>query len=1028
MDATRRLLLQSAAALGGGTALVSLAHAQKAPPMGIGGGIPTAAVMPLPRIAVGGGGVPIVVRRLAVAADVAGRAAQVRIELVVHNPNDRVLEGELTFPLAEGQSVTGMALDIDGVLRDAVPVPKEKGRQVFEDVTRARVDPALLEATGANTYKLRVYPLPARGTRTVVLHLAQLLDARAVTGAPATAVLRLPLRLDGEAPVGALDVTVRAAGVAGAELRASWGGATRGALGIADGMAIGGDGSGGVLRLQRTAHAGPALLDVAMPMPRGAVVATGLAADRRYFYAEVPVSERRSARPRPQRVAVVWDASGSAAGRATARELALLSRYLVAAGRPTVDLHVVRDTVHVRTFAGARVVEDVFDAIAALRPDGASNLGAVTLGADVGVALLFSDGVSNWATRALPTSAVPLFAITTAPDTETAALRHLAEEAGGELLDLATHDEAALLARLTTEGTRVVAMRGHGARDLVLGSKQVQDGILRLAGVLEDDRAFVEIELRDPRGAIRVDRVAVQARPSATRAGDAADRPLGNLAPNRWAMLQLAQLDRDRTRHAGEIRRIGESFGLATRETSLIVLDTVADYARFEIEPPAELRAEYARLVGVRRDTQRAAARTQLARVVAEYEERIRWWETPFPKDRPPAKPAAVTRDAVSGRNGASAAREAMPRSEERMRMTAPAAAPAGAPASPPAAIAGAPARLAARADVAGNAQSADARTTAGPAATIQLAPFAATGALARRLRDASPAERESVYLDERRAHARSSAFFLEAADALFALDETALAIRALSNVAELAIENRQLLRMLGYRLQQARRADLAVPLFREVARLAPDEPQSFRDLGLALAETGALQPAIDALWEVVERPWHARFPGIETTALAELNAIVARAERTGTPLDTRRVDPRLLRNLPLGLRVVLAWDADNTDIDLWVTDPDGVKAYYGHRLTWQGARMSPDFTGGYGPEEFALRTPKPGVYTIEAQFFGHRQQVVSTATSLMLRLATDFGSGHEKERLTSMRLRGNGETVRVGTFTVPAPGDPAAS
>lgn len=1022
MDATRRLILQSAAALGGGAALLSRAHAQKAPPVGIGGGIPTPAIAPLPRLVVAGGGVPIVVRRLAVTADVAGRAAQVRIELVVHNPNDRILEGELTFPLAEGQSVTGMALDIDGVLRDAVPVPKEKGRQVFEDVTRARVDPALLEATGANTYKLRVYPLPARGTRTVVLHLAQLLDARATTGAPASATLRLPLRLDGDAPVGELDVTVRAAGLASGEMRARWGGTARGAVGAEDGVSVGNNATGALLRLQRSAWDGPGALEVGMPVPRGAVVATGRAADRHYFYAEVPVSERRAVRPRPQRVAIVWDASGSAAGRATARELALLARYLVAAGRPAVDLHVVRDTVQVRTFTGARVVEEVFDAIAALRPDGASNLGAVTIGADVGLALLCSDGVSNWATRALPTSAAPLFAITTAADAETAALRALAEDTGGELLDLATRDEAALVARLVTEGTRVVATRGHGARDLVLAAKQVQDGILRLAGILEDERAFVEIELRDPRGATRIERVAVQAQ--ADRVADAAAaRALARLAPNRWAMLQLAHLDRDRLRHAGEIRRIGESFGLATRETSLIVLDTVADYARFEIEPPAELRAEYARLVGMRRDTRLAAARTQLARVVAEYEERIRWWETPFPKDRPPAKPAAVAPGAVSGRNGANAAREAMPRTEERMRMAAPAAAPAG----PPSPLASGPARLAARADAVAGARKAAGQAN-GPTATIQLAPFAATGTLARRLRDAAPAERASVYLDERRANARSSAFFLEAADALFALDETALAIRALSNLAEIAVENRQLLRMLAYRLQQARRPDLAVPLFREVARLAPDEPQSFRDLGLALAETGALQAAIDALWEVIERPWHARFPGIETTALAELNAIVARAERSGSPLDTRRVDPRLLRNLPLGLRVVLAWDADNTDIDLWVTDPDGVKAYYGHRLTWQGARMSPDFTGGYGPEEFALRTPKPGVYTIEAQFFGHRQQVVSTATSLMLRLATDFGTGREQERLTSMRLRGNGETVRVGTFTVTATGDPAAS
>ena len=81
----------------------------------------------------------------------------------------------------------------------------------------------------------------------------------------------------------------------------------------------------------------------------------------------------------------------------------------------------------------------------------------------------------------------------------------------------------------------------------------------------------------------------------------------------------------------------------------------------------------------------------------------------------------------------------------------------------------------------------------------------------------------------------------------------------------------------------------------------------------------------------------------------------------------------------------VLGWDADDTDIDLWVTDPNGERAFYGHRLTYQGGRMSQDFTGGYGPEEFALRVAKPGRYKVQAQFYGHRQQVVAPATTLML-------------------------------------------
>ena len=197
---------------------------------------------------------------------------------------------------------------------------------------------------------------------------------------------------------------------------------------------------------------------------------------------------------------------------------------------------------------------------------------------------------------------------------------------------------------------------------------------------------------------------------------------------------------------------------------------------------------------------------------------------------------------------------------------------------------------------------------------------------------------------------------------------------------------------------------------------LAPNEPQSWRDLGLAQAENRQTQQAVNNLYEVVRRPWHNRFPDIELIALAELNAIVATAPEK---LDTSAMDQRLLRNLPLDLRAVLSWDADNTDIDLWVTDPNGEKAFYANRLTYQGGASSRDFTGGYGPEEFSLKTAKPGKYLVQAQFYGHRQQVVAGATTLQLKLTTGFGTAQQKDQSVTLRLKGNKEVVTVGEFVV---------
>ena len=300
--------------------------------------------------------------------------------------------------------------------------------------------------------------------------------------------------------------------------------------------------------------------------------------------------------------------------------------------------------------------------------------------------------------------------------------------------------------------------------------------------------------------------------------------------------------------------------------------------------------------------------------------------------------------------------------------------------------------------------------------ASIQLKKWTPDAPYLDRFRRASDERLYHVYLEERPDYARSTAFFLDAADVFFERGQPALALRVLSNLAEMELENPAVLRILGYRLLQAGRAGLARGVFTQVKGLRPEEPQSYRDLAQACAAVGDFQAAVDLLWEVVTGAWDSRFPEIELIALVELNALVATC---GQKLDLSRVDPGLLRGLPLELRVVLTWDADETDIDLWVTDPNGEKAYYAHPLTYQGGRMSRDFRNGYGPEEFSLRHAMPGQYTVEANYYGNSQQIIAGATTLQLQFITGFGTPRQQEQRVTLRLREAREVVTVGHFVV---------
>jgi len=82
------------------------------------------------------------------------------------NESDKVLDGELLFPLPENGYVTGYSLDMNGVLVDGVIVSKQDGRVAFE-TTGGNNSCGMIEQAVGNVYKTRVYPVPPKGSRTI---------------------------------------------------------------------------------------------------------------------------------------------------------------------------------------------------------------------------------------------------------------------------------------------------------------------------------------------------------------------------------------------------------------------------------------------------------------------------------------------------------------------------------------------------------------------------------------------------------------------------------------------------------------------------------------------------------------------------------------------------------------------------------------------------------------------------------------------------------------------------------------------
>jgi hypothetical protein len=78
-------------------------------------------------------------------------------------------------------------------------------------------------------------------------------------------------------------------------------------------------------------------------------------------------------------------------------------------------------------------------------------------------------------------------------------------------------------------------------------------------------------------------------------------------------------------------------------------------------------------------------------------------------------------------------------------------------------------------------------------------------------------------------------------------------------------------------------------------------------------------------------------------------------ATTSAAHIVTKEDDVRLAESLLFtgvgDIQVTLTWDTDDTDIDLWCTDPSGFKIYYSEPNSPDGGELDFDDTDGFGPE-----------------------------------------------------------------------------
>jgi hypothetical protein len=113
-----------------------------------------------------------------VTVDIRDQIARTVIEESFVNHTDEVLEGVFYFPLPQDASISGFGMWINGELVEADVVEKQRAREIYETILREKRDPGLLEWSGGNLFKARVYPIQANSEKKIKISYTQVLPMK----------------------------------------------------------------------------------------------------------------------------------------------------------------------------------------------------------------------------------------------------------------------------------------------------------------------------------------------------------------------------------------------------------------------------------------------------------------------------------------------------------------------------------------------------------------------------------------------------------------------------------------------------------------------------------------------------------------------------------------------------------------------------------------------------------------------------------------------------------------------------------
>ncbi len=930
----------------------------------------------------------LLVTKVEAKAVLQGPLAFTELHLYFHNTENRIREGTFAITLPSGAAVSRFAMEQDGQFMEAEIVEKQLARRAYEDNLHRRQDPALLEKGAGNQFTARVFPIPAKADKHLVISFSQEL--------PGT---RYALPLRGLPKVEALDISLEVTGADGKRTKQ-------------------------VLNQRNWTPDRDFVSDAPS-------AAEALSAGQ-YVVAQISAFDQAQvAADRPTGITLLVDTSASRAlgFERYARNVRELISSLVAKYGDGLQLELIafdQDSQSLFSGRAADVGEAQVRALIARGAAGASDLGQAlaSVGAPKQRVVVITDGVMTAGAK---------------PADLRGAVGSLAKrqvERIDVVLAGGIRDEALATSLVTSGLARAGAVLDldQGLTDVVagLGERVMVDVPVEVAGATwvypkliksarASSRTMVYAKLAAPAQTIQV-KVAGRTRAIGVAGGTPA------LVERAAATAEIAELEQRLELAQGkeqkglrdEIAKKSVAARVVSSQTSMLVLESDGDYARYGIDRKSLTDILVVGPGGLeqRRRTSQLATTTKPAKPTkAPVREEMMTKEEADNAEKAGAKNKSKRAEAESEDGMAMAGelddrKQTADKTDSAMMDPSPAAKPSPEPTSPsPMAVTAPPppppppGTMAGPSSGSASAPRDDASrrvssvTTERPPSNERFSedqiasgppqemwpPAGTPAALRGPLAEIDRAIRRGnadLALEKARAwHAKDPGDVLALigmGDALEAKQDLATAARMYGSLIDLFPGRADLRRFAGERLERIGAASrtLMIDTYQRAVEERPDHMTGHRLLAYALVRDGKLAEAFAAILAGLDQPYpDGRFAGGQRV-LTEDAGLIGAAYAAAEPTKKKEIVAQLAKRsaqLSTGssTRFILYWETDANDVDFHIQDARGGHAFYGSKQLPSGGELYEDITTGYGPEEFAIQgTPKAGPYKLSINYY----------------------------------------------------------